>query len=153
MTTKTIVRKRLEDVAAQVLILDYISELLLDERRVDFDAAFLHVRCVEGNFLKNFFENGVQAARADVFRLLVDERGEARDGGHTVLAEIHFQTFGVEQRNVLLDEGVFRLRENANEIGLGKRTQLDANRKASLQFRNQIRRLGSVERAGSDEQN
>ena len=58
----------------------------------------------------------MQAASADVFRLLVDARGEAREGRHRIFGEIQLQAFGFQKRDVLLDERVLWLGEDSNEI-------------------------------------
>ena len=60
--------------------------------------------------------------------------------------------FGVHQRDVLLDQRVARLGQDADELVLAERLELDADRKAALQLGNQIRRLRDVKRAGGDEQ-
>jgi hypothetical protein len=54
--------------------------------------------------------------------------------------------------DVLLDQRATRLGEDAHEFRLAERVELDADREAALQLRNQIRRLRHVERAGGDEQ-
>ena len=45
-----------------------------------------------------------------------------------------------------------RLGQDAHELGLAERLELDADRKAALQFGDQVRRLRHVKRAGGDEQ-
>ena len=59
---------------------------------------------------------------------------------------------GAEQRDVLLDQRVARLGQDAHEVVARERLELDADRKAALQLGNQVRRLRDVERAGGDEQ-
>ena len=106
-----------ENIPAEVLVLHDVGELLGDVRAVHFHILFLQVRRIERNFIQHFFENRMQAARADVFRLLVDGDGKARERRDGVLGEIQLHAFGVEQRDVLLDERVLRLGEDAHEIG------------------------------------
>ena len=65
---------------------------------------------------------------------------------------MQIDAFGRHQRHVLLDQRAARLGENADELGLAERLELDANRKPPLQLGNQIRRLRDVKRAGGDEQ-
>ncbi len=60
--------------------------------------------------------------------------------------------FGCKQRLVLFDQRVLRLGEDRFEVLGGQRIELDANRKAPLQFGNQVRGLADVKRAGRDEQ-
>src|SRR6185503_3192189 len=61
--------------------------------------------------------------------------------------------FGGYQRDLLLDQRILRLVQNANEIVLGQVLQLDTNGKSSLKLGHQVAGLGGVERAGGDEQN
>jgi len=103
---------------------------------------------------RNFapLEDRVQAARADIFRLVVDLHREERDLFDPVGCEFEFHILHPEQLPVLLGQRVLRLGENSLEILSRERVQLDADRKASLQLRNQVRRLAHVKRAGGDEQ-
>ena len=80
----------------------------------------------------------------------VGKVGDALDG---VVGELELDAFGVEQRDVLLDQRVLRLLEDADEILRAERLQLHADRKAALQLGNQVGGLGDVEGAGRDEQN
>ena len=79
-------------------------------------------------------------------------RGEVGDAADRVVGERERDALGLHQRHVLLDERAARLGENADELFLPERFELDANRKAALQLGNEIRRLRDVERAGGDEQ-
>src|SRR2546426_2621026 len=63
--------QELQNVAAQILVLDDIRELLGNVGGVHFYVLLLQVGRFERNFIENFFEDGVQAPRADIFRLLV----------------------------------------------------------------------------------
>ena len=75
--------------------------------------------------------------------------GEPVDG---VGREVELDAFGLHQRDVLLDEAGFRLGQDADEIVLLQRAQLDADRQAALQLGQQVRRLRHVEGARRDEQ-
>ena len=54
---------------------------------------------------------------------------------------------GLEQRGVLAGEGVLRLGQDAHEVVLGEGVELDADREAALELRDQVGRLRDVERA------
>ena len=69
-----------------------------------------------------------------------------------VVGEVERQTLRRHQRLVLLDEARLRLRQDAAEILLGQRAELDADRQAALQLRQEVRRLRDMERAGRDEE-
>ncbi len=111
-----------QNVAAEVLILDDVGKLLLHVGRVDLEGFLFHLGRFEGNFLEHFFQNRVQPARADIFGVLVYLGGKTSDGGDGVLGERKFEWFGIEQGDVLLDEGVLGLGEDADEIRFGKRS-------------------------------
>ena len=59
---------------------------------------------------------------------------------------------GLHQRHGLLDEARLGLGEDAPEIVLGQRRELDADRQAALQLGQEVGRLRDVERARGDEQ-
>src|SRR5580692_1927218 len=86
-------RHALEDVAAEVLIFHDVGKLFGDVGPVHLDVFLFHVRRVKGNFFQHFFEDGVQASRADVFGLLVDHYGVARQGGDGIFGEVELEAF------------------------------------------------------------
>src|SRR5688500_227504 len=94
----------------------------------------------------------MQAARADVLGLVIHYRGVARDLADGVVGEGQAYAFRREEGHVLRGEGVLRLAQNSLEVGFGEGLELDADGKAALQFGDQIRRLGDVERTGRYEQ-
>src|SRR5579863_7111100 len=77
----------LKDVTAQILILHDVCELFLDVGGVELDRLLLHFRRLKGDFLEDLFENRMQAARANVFGMLVNARCVAGDGRDGVVAE------------------------------------------------------------------
>ncbi len=107
---------------------------------------------VERHLVEQPLHDRVQPARADVLGPLVDEGRELGDRRDAFVGERQVDAFGRHQRHVLLDQRAPRLGEDAHELGLAERVELDADREAALQLRNQIRRLRDVERAGGDEQ-
>ena len=70
-----------------------------------------------------------------------------------VVGDVEFEAFGFEERDVLLDECVFGLGEDADEVLFFQRLKLDANRQAALEFGDQVGRLGDMKRACSDKKN
>src|SRR5687768_17835710 len=73
------------------------------------------------------------------------------DGDHRDLHSFPTRRSSDLQRDVLLDERVLRLGQDAHEITLAERLELDANREPPLQLGDEIGRLRHVERAGRDE--
>ena len=55
-----------------------------------------------------------------------------------VVGEGQLDALGLQQRRVLLDQRVLGLLQDADEILLGERLQLHADREAALQFGNQV---------------
>ena len=66
--------------------------------------------------------------------------------------EAKLDALGREERRVLLDERALGLGQDAHEVLAAERLELDADREAALQLRNEVRRLRDVERAGGDEE-
>src|SRR5579871_513514 len=143
----------LQDVAAQILILHDVGKLLVDVGGVDLNVFLFKVRSFEGKLIQNLFEDRVETAGANIFSLLVDAGGEFRDGFDGVVGDVELEAFGFEQRDVLLDERVFRLGEDADEVFFLQGLELDANRQTALKFGNQVRRLGDMKRTGGDKEN
>jgi len=101
--------QELQNVAAQVLVLDDVRELFGNVSGIDLHVLFLQVWRFEGNLVEHFFENGVKATGAYVFRLLVHVGGEARDCGDRVFGDVELDPFGLQQRDILLDKRILRL--------------------------------------------
>ena len=80
----------------------------------------------------------MQTAGADILRAFIHAEGEVRDFFLSFAGKFQFHAFSLEQCHVLLDQGRLGFRQNADEVFHGKRLQFDTNRKASLQFRNQV---------------
>src|SRR3546814_2105428 len=100
-----------EDVAAQVLVLHQLAQVLVDVGAVDGDGAALVGR-LEAQRVEQAFEHGVQAAGTDVLLALVDlggDLGEAVDGRseeHTSelqsLMRISYAVFCLKKKKKLL---------------------------------------------------
>src|SRR5579859_1597459 len=142
----------LQNITAEVLVFDDVGELFADVGGVDFYGFLFQVGAGKGNLFEHFFHDGVQAARADVFRALVDLGGEAGDFLKAVVGKDQLDTFGFEQGFVLFRERVFRLLEDADEVLDGEGFELDADGEAALQLGDHVAGLGDMERAGGDEQ-
>src|SRR5205823_1053433 len=145
-------RPALEDVAAQVLVLDDLREALPYPGRVELNALFGEVGQLEQHVFEQVGHDGVEPAGADVFHALVGLGRDAGDLLDAVGRELERGALGGAQRGVLLGERVLGLRHDADEVLLGERLQLHADREASLQLGDQVGGLGDVERAGGDEQ-
>src|SRR5262249_13179543 len=143
----------LQNVAAEILVLDDVCQLFADVGGIDFHILLLEVRRFERNLIKNLFKNGMQAARADVFGLFVHAGGIAGHGRDGVLGDIELDAFGLEESDILVDQRVLWFGKNANEVFFLKGLQFDADRQPPLEFRNQVGRLCDVEGAGRDEEN
>lgn len=58
----------LQYIAAQILVLHDVRQLLADIAGVHLDRLFLQVGSLERDFFQKFFHNGVQTPRADILR-------------------------------------------------------------------------------------
>src|SRR5213594_21635 len=142
----------LQNVAPQVLVLDDRAEPLAHARGVEDDVLGGVVRELEQELLEQRRHHGVEPARADVLHLLVRLCRDAGDLLDPVRGELELGPLRRAQRGVLPRERVLGLGEDAHEVLLGERLQLDADREPALQLGDQVRGLGDVERAGRDEQ-
>src|SRR5215469_12634800 len=111
----------LQDVAAQVLILDNVGELFVHIGGIDLDVFLFQVGGFEGKLVENFFENGVKAARADIFGLLVHASCKLSDRRYGIFSDVELHAFGFEQRDILFDKRVLGLGKNTDEIFLFQR--------------------------------
>ena len=75
-----------------------------------------------------------------------------RDCRDAVIGETDRHAFGPKQCLILIGKRRARVLQDTDEIFFGQRFQLDADRQAALQFREQVARLGNVERARCNEQ-
>ena len=82
----------------------------------------------------------------------VDRHGEGRDRIDGIGGELERQAFGRHQRHILLDQARLGLGQDAAEVVLGERMELDADRQAALQLRQEVGGLGDMEGARGDEQ-
>src|SRR5690606_20749208 len=143
---------KLQDIPPQVLVLDNRLEPLTNLVRIDTDRFRAALGQLEQHVIEQGREHRVQPPRTDVLHPMVYVRCDARDLADAILGELELGVLRRDQRLVLSDQRVLRLRQDAHEVGLRKRLQLDPDREATLQLRNQVTRLGDVERAGGDEQ-
>ena len=119
----------------------------------DDDALPAQLGQLEQHVLQQRRHHGVQPARADVLHPLVRHRAPCAPSRRSPsVRELELRALGGHQRRVLLGQRVLRLGHDADEVRLGERLELDADREAALQLGDQVARLGDVERAGGDEE-
>ena len=106
----------------------------------------------ERHVLEQLFDHRVEATRADVLGFLVHRERDFREAPDAVVGEFDFHFLGAQQRLVLPGQAGIGAGQDALEIGDRQRFQFDPDREAALQLRDQVGRLGQMERAGSDEQ-
>src|SRR5580704_17405962 len=100
--------KTSQNIPAEVLSLDDVRKLFAHVTDVDFHGLLLEIGTIKRDVFKQFLKNGVQAARADIFRGLVHARGERRDLLDRVLGEGKLDALRVQQRLILLNQRIFR---------------------------------------------
>src|SRR5512143_3556437 len=81
----------------------------------------------------------------------VDALGIARDLADRVVSELERDVLRREEGVVLLQERILRLGQDADEVLLRERVELDADREPALELGDQVRRLRDMERARRDE--
>src|SRR5450755_2299229 len=143
----------LQDVLRQVFVLDDAGQALVDVRSVDGNSCALELGRVKGNVIEQPLHDRIESSRADILLALVDGERYFSQPSHTLGLKIDIDALGGEQGLILSREAGVRRGEDLLEVGNRERGELDADREASLQFGNQIRRLGEMKRAAGDEQN
>ena len=109
---------------------------------VDRDRFVLAVGGRERDFVQQFFHYGVEPPRPEVLDVRVHLGSEARQLVDGLFRELERHAFGSHERRVLFDEAVLRLPEDAPEIFLGERLQLDPDGQPALQLRRAARPRG-----------
>src|SRR5262249_50297391 len=107
-------------------------------RGVDCHGLVHQIGTLERDLVQQLLHYGVQTSGSDVFGPIVDDGRKIRDSLDRIVRESDFNSFGIHQRDVLLDERAARLGQNPNELLTAERLELDANREATLKLRNEI---------------
>src|SRR3984957_13254004 len=136
--------------AAQIGVRREVADVALDKLRVDANLFAGPVGGGEAHLVEHALHHRLQPARADVLDRSVDLGGEAGDRRYCVIGKFEVEAFGLHQRDILLDEARLGVGQNALEILLGQRFELDPDRQAALKFRQEVGGLGDVEGAGGD---
>jgi hypothetical protein len=89
---------------------------------------------IEGNVVEQPFHDRIKSTRADIFLPLVDGKRYLNQPSHALGLEVDIDALGGEQGLVLPRQAGVGRGENLLEVGSGERRELDADRKASLQF-------------------
>src|SRR5437867_3355698 len=144
---------RLENVPREVLVLENGSEVGADIVGVDGHPLVAHVRRAEGHFFEQLLHHRVEPPRPDVLSPLVDRGSDIRHRFYRVLSELQRDTLRLQELDVLTDEGVPRLGQDADKILPRQGLQLHPDGEAPLELGDEIRRLGHVKRARRDEEN
>ena len=124
-----------------------LAELLLDEGGIDDQRLAAAVLGLEADVLEQLLHHRLQPPRADILDRFVHLGGDAGERLDAVVGEVDRHALGAEQRLILLGQAGAGRRQDADEILLGQRLQLDADRQAALKLGQQVGRLGDVERA------
>src|SRR5713226_749019 len=142
----------LQDVPREVLVADDVGQPRVHVGGVDGDLLAGHRRRVERHVLQQLLHDRVEPPGADVLRRRVDLHTDLRHRLHRVGRERERDLLRPQQLDVLPDQRVLRVRQNADEILARQGVELHADGKPALQLRDQIGGLGDVEGAGGDEQ-
>src|SRR5688572_21064703 len=142
----------LQHVPAEIRVLREPGEPLADVSRIDRHGLALAVFGLEAQVLEQLLHHRLQPAGADVLDALVDLRGDLGDLADRVGGDLERDLLGADQRLVLLDEVGAGVAEDGDEVLLGQRLELDADRQAALELGEHVGRLRDVERAAGDEQ-
>src|SRR6267143_1230081 len=141
-----------QNVPRQVLVARDVAEARVHVAGIDREILAGHIGSVEGDLLEELLHDRVQAPCADVLRARVDLHRDLRDRLHRLRCEPEAHPLRSEELRILPEQRVSRFRQDADEILARQGVELDPDREASLELRDQVRGLGDVECAGGDEE-
>ena len=124
-----------------------LGQLPLDEGRIDDERLAAAVLGLEADVLEQLLHHRLQPPGADILDRLVHLGGDAGERLDAVVGEVDRHALGAEQRLILLGQAGAGRRQDADEILLRQRLQLDPDRQPALELGQQVRGLGDVERA------
>ena len=107
---------------------------------------------LNGQVFKNTLHHRVEPPRANILDRLVHLGSYMSQRADAVLGEVDHHLLGPHQGGILQGQGVVGFGQDADEILFGQGAQLDPDRQATLEFWQQVRRFGDVERTRGDEQ-
>ncbi|EPY33221.1 ATP-dependent HslUV protease ATP-binding protein subunit HslU [Strigomonas culicis] len=125
---------------------------LLHVGGVDDELLALALGPIKADLLHDLLRDGDEPACADVLHGGVDVRGHGSDLPQRVVLKDKVDALRREHRLVLHNEVVLGLRDDAVEVLLAQRLQLDADGQAPLQLREHVRRLHAVEGPAADKE-
>ncbi len=143
----------LQNVARKIFVLRKLHQVCVNIGAIDRDRFTVFVRGLKRHGFQQPLHNRMQTPRADVLSAFVNFESNLSETTNTVIAELEIQAFSRHKRRILLREGRIRLGQNANKVIRRQWQQLNANGQSSLQFGNQIRRLGELKCTGRDKKN
>src|SRR6266849_4479943 len=141
-----------QDVPREILVAGDLGEPMVDVPGVDGQLLAPHGGRVERDLLEEFFHDRIQTPGADVLGARIHAHRDLRDRLHCLRHEPEDDLLRLQELHVLRDQSIPRFGKNADEIVARQGVELDSDREAALQLRDQVRRLGDVEGAGRDEQ-
>ena len=142
----------LEDISAQILILDHIGKVLVDIVGGYLDPLALHFARIETKIVEKLLHDGVQPSCTDVLRRGVHFVCDLADTLDGLVREDDIDTFGLQQFTVLERDCVLGFLEDAVEVLCLEIIQLNSQRETSLKLGDEVARLGNVECASGDEE-
>src|SRR3989344_3242877 len=141
-----------QDVPAEILVFDHVGQVLFHVGGVDDHLLLLQLGRLERHGVQEPLHHGEEPAGADVLGPVVRHHRDRRDLLDRVGREREVHALGREHRDVLADQRVFRLGQDPDEVLLGQRFELHAQREPPLQLGNQVGGFADVERPRRDEQ-
>ena len=111
----------LKNKARKILILRKITDAAAHIFVVDVHTLARFIGRVETDLVEHTLHHGLQAPRADILDIVIHFGCNRRNSVYSIFGKIKRDIFGVEKRNILLNQARFGLSKNALEILTGKR--------------------------------
>jgi len=102
--------------------------VLLHVIGIDLDGLAMTVRRGKGNLVQYPLHHRLQPPRADILHRRIDRDGDVSQRVDGAVGDVERDAFGLQQRDILLDQRRLRFGQDAAHVVAGQRFQLDADR-------------------------
>ena len=106
----------LQNKPAQIGVLGEVADVLLHVIGIDLDGLAMTVRRGERNLVEHALHHGLQPSRTDVLHRRIDGDRDVRQRIDGIVGYVERDAFGLQQRDILLDQRCFRLGQDASHV-------------------------------------
>ena len=106
----------LQNKPAQIGVLGEVADVLLHVIGIDLDGLAMTVRRGERNLVEHALHHRLQPPRTDILHRRIDGDRDVRQRVDGIVGDVERDAFGLQQRDILLDQRCFRLGQDAAHV-------------------------------------